>query len=1723
MFKILLNRRRRPVLGDSGCTQTCMSLDYFNNNPYLKQFFTPMNSSGKAINGTDVNAVGEVCLKFLLGDQPMSITCKVIKGLMDPVILGWDWCCKYGVNLDAANGQVTFCKGKSVPLLRDDRWLAGKFYRVSEDLILPPNSTVHANVELTMQGHELGETTAKYVITEPFSENNGSYWAARTCSNIRDNFFMTEFINCSDRSVKIPAGEMLGHAQLVDDKFLEANAFRTEMFCSYRHDSQTDELDPPSPTTDYQQSTDERHPRQEPQSPDTPFTMAYADQPGPPEDRSSSPSVSRDEDIPEGAKPLHIDFTKLAEDARPYEPQLRELLLNKRKKAFSRHDRDYGKTHLIQYRAHMKDREQNPLAQRPYRTRPEMREVIDKQAFQMIADGLVAPSKSPYAAPIMLAKKKCGGWRFLTDFRRVNECCDKVVFPLPRITDSIQRLDAPKFFSSMDLTKGFWQIPIHPDDRKFYAFSTESMHLEYLVAPMGAKNSPSYLSSLMQLVLRGLPIQNVISYLDDILVADSNMEDHLKHLDQVLFALEKAGLKLNPSKSLFARDSVTCLGHKLSREGVAADPANIEKIKSWKPPTTVKQLRGFLGLTGYYRQFVRGYSDIARCLTDLTKDDVKWVWEKEHQKAFETLRDALISDKVMCYPDFSKKFIIKTDASLSAIGYVLSQRVDGKERVIAYGSKKLSPAQVRWSTYDREYFALVSAVRANAHYLRHAPFQIITDHRPLLSWRKTDSDKDPTGRRTRWALELDCYEFELTYKKGKTHGDADAMSRRGDDDDEIAVDTDDFFGLSFVEGVPDKPTDDFFYFLGMKEMDEHSVAKWNIEEPERKRLKKEQNADQIISEVKSYVKKRKRLPRNFPSTWFKRNNAWLVLKDGILYRRSYSETVHSNVLQAIIPDSMIEEVLSDLHGSNWSGHPSVGKMFLKAHRYVAWPSLAGDIKKKVRECAVCDQLREQVPKPQTPLQPIVATKVFEHVMCDLISFPTPSFGFKHVLVFKDVYSGYIRCYKLRDKTTKGVVSAFEDLVCLAGPPRVLSSDNGGEFVSGSLIEACRQLGVEKRTSVPYRPQTQGNVERQNRVLIKDLQHRLVQYGKSWSEHLRYVEWIYNTTPFTKTGMSPYFLFFNREPYLPAYAEPLDPKIVDATTEIFRRELEKRVKAVHEEANRRADCQRKKEKEAYDRGVKHVPFRSGDRVWEKVHVRTKLDPKWSGPITVRERRSSPGREGTTYVCERRDGSVCHRNYEQLKRVNAKYNEIMKIPLPVDERKQKEPPFSSFIASLGFHRSDTLTPPTPAPTVTTPPTVTKPISQTITNVTLTVANASMGTNTTTVTGSKTTTVPTSVPTTTPNHNTISQTPTTNAGEPVTSPATLVTENILLPTITVATTAPTSVNTTPTVSNTHSSTMTQGEMTTSPEGEHFIITKTPTQKSKTVTLTENTETATTSQITLTETTDSHLTQASVSGPSQDKNTSRINDTGSTIESTTELDLGFLESSPVSEEVRAMFQQTTTPKVPDVASGPAVTKPPPHPLLSRNEDSPLFYTPSANLETSLSPLEGIQSPDNSPNENRYRSKSVCRKLVLEPDQNDPILLSGEESDPETPTLQSCTALEVFSDQASGYLVNSPSGRVAVDRITLNEPQTNDDTIVDQPSTSANLRNLRTKIQDKGNKARSLSSSAVYPQYRVNQANTARERNLTQSTSQENIHKPQNLRPRQANGRFAKKTNTDK
>ena len=1210
-----------------------MSEEFFLASPHLQtRPYRPLTSRGTAINGSKVMTLGIVNVAFRINGRFHTANFRVVRGLVQDMFLGWDWFSSAGAMINPVKGTVDFPRfGDSTPLVEDTLSLSGCYYRAPEDLVVPANSKMICKVETMLHGFD---HISNVVATDPFNNASSDLWFGRCVSVVTDGLFPSEFINCNDYPVKLEKGRVLGYAQFLSDVDLERLVTKTEMYCHYGGESSSaDEHAAPVPKDPDEDDDDIEEIVCDPPSPgeqgDRKAQCVPQDTPPPPN------PPSRGSDIPAGAKKLKLDLSNISKDAIPHKAELKHLLEVKHAKAFSVHDRDYGRTNLTYFRANLKDKNLPPIAVPPFRTTPEMRQTIDNQAYQMIADGVISHSTSPFSAPIMLAKKKCGGWRFLTDFRRINERCEKIVYPLPRIEDSLQKLDNPQIFSSLDLTKGFWQVPIHPEDRKYFAFSTENMHLEYLVAPMGAKNSRSILIALMHLVLCGLSPQHVISYLDDILVASNNMDEHLFYLDQVLSAVERAGLKLNPAKCNIAQDAVVCLGHRLSKDGMSPDPANIEKIKAWEAPQNVKKLKTFLGLTGYYRQFVKDYAKIAEVLTDLTRDGVEWKWTDDHQKAFEELKGILVSNKVMNYPDFSKPFCVKSDASLSAVGYVLTQQIDGKEKVISYGSKKLSDTQRRWSTYDREFFGLLCAIRANSHYLRHAPFVAITDHRPLLAWRKVDQKKDPTGRRTRWVIELDTYEFELIYKQGRIHADADAMSRMGGEDEEEAKDDEEFE----------------FALLGMSDRDEYSAVRFNAEMDGINQLRSFQDADCVISEARKFVAARKRIPKSFPEKWYQANSRWFIVNKGILYKKAYCDATHSQVLQAVIPDAMRQEVMSDLHGDYLAGHPCAQKMLAKVKRYAIWPSIHRDVEKFAADCKVCDQDRDPVPANKSPRVPLEAQNVWDWVVCDLLKLPTAVGGFQYVLVFMDVFSGFVKLYKLRNKHTEGVCRAFESLICLIGPPRLLTSDNGGEFTSALLESMCKIRGAEKRTSVAYRPQSQGNVERFNRTLITSLRKRLMQHGNSWVDHLPYVEWAYNTTPRANDNMSPYLLMYGREPPLPTFVEVDEKSIVDKNLRKYFEGVKLRSKEIYDEARRRMILAREQDVKASDRKMKHKPLEPGEKVYEEVpaSLRTKLQPKWNNPMKVVRCRPGPkGDSGTTYECERDDGSRCVRNYEQLKR-------------------------------------------------------------------------------------------------------------------------------------------------------------------------------------------------------------------------------------------------------------------------------------------------------------------------------------------------------------------------------------------------------------------------------------------------------------------------------------------
>ena len=385
-----------------------------------------------------------------------------------------------------------------------------------------------------------------------------------------------------------------------------------------------------------------------------------------------------------------------------------------------------------------------------------LRDEVDQQIDRMLEENIIQPSSSPWASGIVIVKKKDGTSRFCVDYRRLNDVTIKDAYPLPRIDESLDQLAGSKWFSCLDLSSGFWQVEMHEDDKQKTAFTTRIGLYEFNVMPFGLSRAPAIFERLMGVFLAGLHWKICLIYLDDIIVIGKTFENMINNLDCVFKRFEDSGLKLKPEKCQLFRRGVEFLGHIVNESGVGTDPKKIECIKKWPTPTSVTEIRSFLGLCSYYRRFIEGYSKIAKPWHCLTEKSKKFEWTLECEKAFTSLKHLLITAPMLSHPDFSLPFILDTDASDFAIGAVLSQNINGAERVVAYASRTLSKSERKYCVARKEMLALVYFTKYFKHYLYGRKFTARTDH-GSLKW--LSKFKNPEGQVARWLEILSSFDM----------------------------------------------------------------------------------------------------------------------------------------------------------------------------------------------------------------------------------------------------------------------------------------------------------------------------------------------------------------------------------------------------------------------------------------------------------------------------------------------------------------------------------------------------------------------------------------------------------------------------------------------------------------------------------------------------------------------------------------------------------------------------------------------------------------------------------------------------------------------------------------------------------------------------------------------------------------------------------------------------
>lgn len=450
-----------------------------------------------------------------------------------------------------------------------------------------------------------------------------------------------------------------------------------------------------------------------------------------------------------------------------------KALLLKHQSVFSKTKSDLGYVDVIQHR--INTGLAPPIKQAPHKVPLTQRDEVNQEIDRMLDMGIIEPSASPWAAPIVPVRKPDGSIRICSDMRKLNTVILKDQYPLPRIQDCLDSLKGAKYFSTLDATSGFFQLSIHPDDMDKTAITCHKGQFRYTVLPMGLANAPATYQRLMEFVMAGLQYETLLVYMDDCIVHADNFEEHINRLDEALARFKSINLKLSPRKCHLFRLETKFLGHVVSEKGISTNKDKIAAIKDWPVPTNEKEVKSFVSLCSYYRRFVNGFAKIAAPLHKLTQKQEKFVWTQECQQAFETLKQALITSPTLAYPNTHDPYILDCDASSFAIGSVLSQIQNGIEKPIAYYSRVLHKTERNWCVTRRELFSIVESVTHFHQYLYGLPFTVRTDH-SALQWLL--QFKSPSGQLSRWLDTLSVYDFKIKHRSGSAHQNADGLSRR---------------------------------------------------------------------------------------------------------------------------------------------------------------------------------------------------------------------------------------------------------------------------------------------------------------------------------------------------------------------------------------------------------------------------------------------------------------------------------------------------------------------------------------------------------------------------------------------------------------------------------------------------------------------------------------------------------------------------------------------------------------------------------------------------------------------------------------------------------------------------------------------------------------------------------------------------------------------------------
>ena len=904
--------------------------------------------------------------------------------------------------------------------------------------------------------------------------------------------------------------------------------------------------------------------------------------------------------------------------------QQQELLdfLSEHHKVFALEEHERGETDLVEMEIYTGDA--HPRRCAPRRMPFSVREEVAKQIERMQAAKVIQPSTSPWASPVVMVRKKDGTHRFCIDYRQLNAVTRADTYPLPRIDDLLDQLGQCHYFSTLDLASGYWQIRMSPASREKTAFTTPQGLYEFLVMPFGLTNAPAVFQRLMQRLVTGLnPASGpdfVAVYIDDILVFSPTLEQHLSHLRAVIERISEAGLKLKPSKCLFVRSEVEYLGHLITPEGLKPNSRLVAAVRDFPRPTNVSGVRRFLGLSSYYRRFIRNFAKIAEPLRELTRKNATFTWTVACEDAMDKLKERLTTAPVLAYPAFRKPYTVETDASISGLGAVLSQtQPDQKLHPVAYASRSLSTAERNYCVTELETLAVVWALTRFHSYLYGQSVTVITDHTAVRAVLETP---DPSCKHARWWTKVygaGLKDVKIVYRAGQLNHGADALSRsphalapaQGGSQDHVQV-----ASVRLTADHGSNPE-------GRGAAEICDLLGKPPELVQKEDFATEQRKDPDIAEVIKFLECGDLPVDQQRSRQIALQKPMFTMESGMLF---YIDPKQDHCKRVVVPRHLRHRLLSEHHSSQMGGHFAVRKTYGALMRHWWWDGMYSDTKTFTRNCPQCAVVTGGERPHRPPLHPIPVSRPFQIVGVDVMELPRTDRGNQYVLVFQDFLTKWPLAFPMPDQKSQRIAELLvNEVIPLFGVPESLLSDRGTNLLSHLMRDICSLLGITKLNTTAYHPQCDGMVERFNRTLKTMLRKHAATFGSQWDRYLPGVLWAYRNVPHDSTNEKPSFLLLGIDCRTPSEAALLPPQELEPTeVSAYREEVVLSLSTARRLAAESIKVAQARYKRTYDKSSRVPDYQLGDWVLvrfpqEETGRLRKLSRPWHGPYRVVERR------------------------------------------------------------------------------------------------------------------------------------------------------------------------------------------------------------------------------------------------------------------------------------------------------------------------------------------------------------------------------------------------------------------------------------------------------------------------------------------------------------------------